>query len=130
MFKGRATEKLTNNLPRVNWKEFTECPYEDLVVPERVHVDAYGNVHLCQGISMGNMWSTPLSILIKNYNAKAHPISGQIINGGPVRLAEEYKIEHEESYIDACHLCFETRKKMIKKFPDLLTPKQVYGSIN
>lgn len=127
MFKGRAVEKLVKDLPRVGWKEFTECPYEDFVNPERVHVDAYGNVHLCQGISMGNMWEIPLSELVKSYNVDKHPISKSINNGGPVALTEQYGVKHDESYIDACHLCFDARKKLIDKFPQYLAPKQVYG---
>lgn len=127
MFKGRAVEKLSAGLPRVNWKEFTECPYEDLVNPERVHVDSYGNVHLCQGISMGNMWKTPLSILVKNYNYMNNPISKPIAEGGPVKLAEELGVQHDDCYIDACHLCFEVRKKLVDKYPEYLAPMQVYG---
>ena len=127
MFKGRAIEKLSAGLPRVNWKEFTECPFEDLVSPERVHVDAFGNVHLCQGISMGNMWKTPLSVLVKNYKIESHPICKFISNGGPIKLTEQYGVIHEDFYIDACHLCFETRKKLIDKFPHFLAPRQVYG---
>jgi len=127
MFRGRAADKLAKDLPRVNWKEFTECQYEELVNPERVHVDAFGNVHICQGIVMGNMWETPLSELVKNYNVNKHPICKYLNEGGPVKLAEEYSVEHEESYVDACHLCYETRKKLIDRFPEYLAPKQVYG---
>lgn len=35
------------------------CPHEDLASRSRVHVDCYGHVHLCQGLSMGNRWKTP-----------------------------------------------------------------------
>jgi len=127
MFKGRAADKLAKDLPRVNWNEFTECPYEELVNPERVHVDAFGNVHICQGISMGNMWKKQLSELVMNYDVNKHPICSLLADGGPVKLTESYKVEHEDSYIDACHLCYETRKKLIDRFPKLLIPKQVYG---
>jgi len=47
LFKGRAAEKLTVGLPLRPCEELTTCPHEDLLSPERVHVDAYGNVHLC-----------------------------------------------------------------------------------
>jgi hypothetical protein len=124
VFRGRAADKLANGLPRVPWDEFTECTREELIHPERVHVDAYGNVHICQGISMGNMWKTPLNELVKNYDAGKHPVTGYLVKGGPT---EYYKIEHENSYIDACHLCFETRKKLLDKFPAYLAPQQVYG---
>jgi hypothetical protein len=88
MFRGRAVEKLMEGLPRRSWEEFTECPYEDLKNPERVHLDAYGNIHLCQGLSMGNMWDAPLSKIVKQYNADSHPICRPLVNGGPALLAK------------------------------------------
>jgi hypothetical protein len=128
MFKGRAVDKLiTDDLPRRNWKEFNECPYEELEKPDRVHLDAYGNVHICQGISIGNMWKTPLSEIIQNYNAKLHPICAPLKKGGPAELCRKFKVEHEEGYIDACHLCYNVRKALLERFPKYLEPKQVYG---
>ncbi|MFX0181593.1 MAG: radical SAM protein [Candidatus Hodarchaeota archaeon] len=128
MFRGRAVEKLINEgLPRKNWKEFNECPHEELEDPGRVHPDPFGNIHLCQGLSIGNMWKTPLSELVRNYNASSHPICGPLLKGGPAQLAREYQVEHEEYYVDACHFCYTTRLALVDKFPEYLTPKQVYG---
>jgi hypothetical protein len=127
MFRGRAVEKLIEGLPRRPWEEFTECPYEDLKNPERVHLDAYGNIHLCQGISMGNMWDTPLSKIVKQYSADSHPICGPLANGGPARLAREYKVQHHGKYVDACHMCYLVRLALLDKFPQYLAPKLVYG---
>lgn len=125
--RGRAAEKLTTGLPRSSWKNFTECPFEDLRNPKRVHIDSFGNVHLCQGLSMGNMWETPLSDLINNYNPEAHPIIGPLIRGGPARLSEEHNVEHEHEYVDACHMCTMICLELIHKFPKYIAPKQVYG---
>jgi hypothetical protein len=127
MFRGRAVEKLSENLPLRPWKELHECPYENLESPSRVHIDPYGNVQICQGISIGNMWITPLSELISNYHPESHPICGPLIRGGPAELAKEAGVKPEKGYIDECHLCYLTRKEIIDKFPDYLTPKQVYG---
>jgi hypothetical protein len=127
MFKGRAVDKLIEGLPTRPWHIFTECPYEDLRSPKRVHLDPYGNVHMCQGISMGNMWQTPLSELINSYDCDSHPIAGPIVKGGPARLAEEYGIEHEEQYVDVCHLCYCLRLALLDRFPEYLAPRQVYG---
>jgi len=93
MFKGRAAHKLADKLTKRGWQEFSECPYENLESPGRVHIDAYGNVHLCQGISMGNLWETPLSMLVKNYSASSHPICKPLAKGGPAELAREYDIK-------------------------------------
>jgi hypothetical protein len=127
MLRGRAVEKLLEGLPRESWETFKECPHEELVTPKRVHLDPYGHVHICQGLSMGNMWETPLSVLITKYDATAHPICGPLVQGGPCLLTKKYGIKHENTYVDACHLCYETRKSLIDKFPLYLAPRQVYG---
>ncbi|MBN1287689.1 MAG: radical SAM protein [Anaerolineae bacterium] len=128
MFKGRAVEKLvTDDLPRRPWDEFTECPYEDFENPGRVHPDPYGHVHLCQGISMGNLWETPLSALARQYDPGAHPVAGPLMRGGPAQLAREYDVPHAAGYVDACHLCYTTRLALLDRFPEVLAPRQVYG---
>ena len=127
MLRGRAVEKLAAGLPRRPWKKFTECPYENLKDPKRVHLDSYGNVQLCQGLSMGNMWRTPLSTLVKEYDADKHPICGPLIRGGPVLLARTYGIKPDERYVDACHFCFLVRRALVDRFQRYLTPRQVYG---
>ena len=95
--------------------------------PRRVHVDSLGNVHLCQGVSMGNMWETPLSRLVREYEPEAHPICGPLIRGGPLALAREHGVPLEPEYVDACHLCFSVRRALLERFPEQLTPPQVYG---
>ncbi|MCX6832555.1 MAG: hypothetical protein NT028_10590 [candidate division Zixibacteria bacterium] len=126
-FRGRAVEKLSEGIPRQSWKNLTTCPHEDLEKPERVHLDAFGNVHLCQGLLMGNVWKTPLTGLIRSYNPHTHPICGPLLKGGPVLLAKEYGIDLEPEYIEECHLCYLVRRALIARFPDLLGPAQVYG---
>jgi MoaA/NifB/PqqE/SkfB family radical SAM enzyme len=127
LIKGRAADKLIEGLQRHPFGKFTRCPHEELVHPERLHIDSFGNVHICQGISMGNMWETPLSTLVKNYDAAQHPVCGPLAEGGPALLAQKYDAEHEEVFVDACHFCFTVRKALIDRFPEYLTPKQVYG---
>ncbi len=127
MFKGRAVEKLTAGLPRRPWEDLLQCPYEELNTPSRVHIDSYGHIHACQGISVGNMFETPLSELINEYNAALHPICAPLLEGGPAALARQYKVKHEESYIDECHFCFLVRRSLTDRFPEYLAPRQVYG---
>jgi MoaA/NifB/PqqE/SkfB family radical SAM enzyme len=127
VFRGRAVEKLLAGLPQRCWEDFTECPYEDLESPKRLHLDAYGNVHVCQGISIGNAWEKPLSEIIKQYDARLHPVCSPLVTGGPALLAREYQVEHEDKYVDACHFCYMMRLKLLNRFPRYLTPKQVYG---
>ena len=127
MFRGRAVEKLVEGLPRRPSEEFTECPYEDLKNPKRVHLDQYGAVHLCQGLSMGNMWETPLSELVKNYDADSHPTCGPLVKGGPALLAKGHNVKHEDKYVDACHFCYLVRLTLLDRFPQCLAPRLVYG---
>ena len=127
LFKGRAAEKLTAGLPRRSINELTTCPHEDLDEPGRVHVDCYGNVHLCQGLSMGNMWTTPLAELVREYDARRHPICGPLVAGGPAELAKEYGVELADDFVDECHYCYTVRKALLDRFPEWLGPRQVYG---
>lgn len=127
MFRGRAVEKLTDGLPLRPWQELRECPHEDLEAPSRVHVDAYGNVQVCQGISIGNMWETPLSDLMAGYRGEAHPICGPLIRGGPARLARALGWTPASGAIDECHLCYLVRRAAAERYPQALAPKQVYG---
>ncbi|MFX0200300.1 MAG: radical SAM protein [Candidatus Hodarchaeota archaeon] len=125
--RGRAAEKFAEGLPTRRRIELKECPYEELANPQRVHIDVYGNVQVCQGISIGNCWNTPFSELVKGYDAQKHPICSPLIRGGPVRLAEEYDLDLKEEYVDECHLCYAARTALLDKFPDFLAPRQVYG---
>ena len=126
-FRGRAVEKLSDNLPLRPWDELCECPYEDLESPSRVHVDPYGNVQICQGISMGNMWKTPLSKIVSQYRSGSHPICSPLLRGGPATLLRELGLSHETGYIDECHFCYLIRRSLIDQFPDILAPRQVYN---
>ena len=55
LYRGRAAELLAPRVAGVAWDRFDLCPWEELQAPERVHVDLYGNLHVCQGISIGNL---------------------------------------------------------------------------
>jgi hypothetical protein len=127
LFKGRAAEKLTVGLPRRHCKELATCPHEELEAPVRVHLDCYGNVHICQGLSMGNMWQTPLSELAAEYDARRHPICGPLLSGGPSALAKAYGLELRDDFVDECHYCYTVRKALVDRFPAYLAPRQVYG---
>jgi hypothetical protein len=126
-FRGRAVDKLSDNLPLRPWEEMRQCPYEDLESPSRVHVDSFGNILICQGISIGNMWQAPLHELIRNYSSQSHPICGPLIRGGPAELAKVLGVKPEPGYIDECHICYLARREAADSFPDFLCPKQVYG---
>jgi hypothetical protein len=58
----------------------------------------------------------------------AHPVIGPLLAGGPAELARRYGLTPKEGYADACHLCYETRLALCERFPDVLTPDQMYGA--
>ena len=127
MYRGRATEKLIKQTRLKPWEQFTACPNENLREPGRVHVDPLGVVHICQGISLGNLFQTPLREICEGYVPEEHPITGPLLRGGPAELVRWYELSCEASYADACHLCFEVRRGLRGEFPDILTPSQMYG---
>jgi MoaA/NifB/PqqE/SkfB family radical SAM enzyme len=127
VFRGRAAQRLVARADHHDWKQFTECPFEDLREPERVHVDALGHVHICQGIAMGNLLQQPLAELFTDYDPAAHPVTGPLIDGGPAELVRRYDLPCRESYCDACHLCDTSRRALRARFPGELAPDQMYG---
>lgn len=130
MYRGRAAAKLAGRAAPRPWTEFTTCPHEELHEPGRVHVDPFGNLHVCQGISLGNMFRTPLREICETYDPDTHPITCALLAGGPAELVRRYGVPHAEGYADACHLCYEARRALRARFPEILTPEQMYGVPN
>ncbi|MBN2304865.1 MAG: hypothetical protein JXQ72_10330 [Anaerolineae bacterium] len=127
IYRGRAAEKLAGRADHHPWDGFTDCPYENLREPGRIHVDPFGEVQICHGISLGNVFETPLSDICATYDPDAHLITGPILAGGPVELVRRYDVAHREQYADACHLCDDVRRTLRPRFPVILKPDQMYG---
>jgi MoaA/NifB/PqqE/SkfB family radical SAM enzyme len=127
VFRGRAVEKLSGRADRFPWQTYTECPFEDLEDPGRVHIDPLGYVHICQGISIGNLFKTPLAQMFADYRPETHPITGPLQRGGPAELVRRHEVDCRQGYCDACHLCYEARQSLRTRFPDQLAPGQMYG---
>ena len=127
LYRGRAAELLASRVPSTPWQQFTVCPWEDLRHPERVHVDPFGHLHICQGISIGNLLERPLTEILADYRPDEHAIVGPLLDGGPAEIVRRYELAHEEGYADHCHLCYESRSALRSRFPDILTPDQMYG---
>ena len=127
MYRGRAFEKLAAKAKKKPWREFTKCPYENFEKQTRVHIDPFGYVYVCQGISIGNAWQKPFSRVIEEYTPHENPILEPLIRGGPVALVEKFDLSHDVAYADACHLCFAARCLLRERYPDILTPDRMYG---
>jgi hypothetical protein len=127
MYRGRAAKMLAEKATSHPWEGFDSCPHEDLRESGRAHLDPLGNIHICHGISIGNVFETPLKEICENYNADAHPICRLLLAGGPAALVTEYNLPHASHYADACHLCYEARTALRERFPQYLKPDQMYG---
>lgn len=128
LFRGRAAVVLASCVAAQPWDQFSECPWEDLRQPERVHVDPFGHLHICQGISIGNLLERPLVEIMANYDPDEHPIVGPLLTGGPAEIVRRYNLAHEDGYADHCHLCYESRLALRQRFADVLAPDQMYGA--
>ncbi len=126
MYRGRAAVKLASQTTLYPTRLFTSCPHENLEDPGRVHVDPFGNLHICQGIVLGNLLRTPLKEICDSFDPLNHPILGPLLAGGPLLLADQYSVPRSDYYADACHLCYETRKLLRARFADILAPDQMY----
>lgn len=128
VFRGRAARRLTSRADKHPWEQFTECPFENLRDPGRVHLDALGYVHICQGIALGNLLQRPLRDIFSAYDPSAHPVTGPLLDGGPAELVRRYDLPCRESYCDACHLCDTARHALRGRLPEVLAPDQMYGA--
>lgn len=126
MYRGRASQLVTRAALHP-WDGFAECPHEDLREPGRIHLDPLGNLHICQGVVIGNMFEKSLRQICEEYDADSHPICGPLLAGGPAALVTAYNLPHASDYADACHLCYEARTTLRARFPELLAPDQMYG---
>ncbi len=127
MYRGRAAKMLVEKATSHPWERFDSCPHENLREPGRVHLDPLGNLHICQGLVIGNLFEKPLKQICEEYDADVHPICGPLLAGGPAALVAEHNVPHASHYADACHLCYEARSTLRERFPQLLTPDQMYG---
>ncbi|MHC4550772.1 MAG: radical SAM protein [Planctomycetota bacterium] len=128
MFRGRAVDRLAAGLPRQPASAFRTCPHERLDRPARVHVDPLGFVHVCQGITIGNVFARPLADIVRRYDPAPHPIVGPLLEGGPCALARTLAFAPDATgYVDACHLCFLVRRQARADGHAHLDPAFVYA---
>jgi hypothetical protein len=126
MYRGRAAVKLAPTATLYPTRLFSTCPHENLENPGRVHIDPFGNLHICQGIIIGNLFEKTIPEICSGYHPHEHPILGPLLEGGPLRLAQQHHITYAEYYADACHLCYETRIMLRERYPAILAPDQMY----
>jgi hypothetical protein len=95
--------------------------------PSRIHLDPFGNVFVCQGISIGNAWVEPLAKILADYAPESDPIVGPLLRGGPAELVRQHELDGIDSGVDHCEVCFTARRRLLDRFDACLRPRQVYG---
>ncbi len=112
-----------------DWKQLTDCS-ESLRDPSRVHIGPGGEIHLCQGLLIGeSMEEKRIKNIFDGYRPKRNPLISNLIEGGPAALARfawRYGWRPRSSYADGCQLCFEVRSLLRERFPLFLGPAVVY----
>lgn len=127
-YRGRAADKLiTENHPMKPWETFDECPDEDFDDLGRAHLDPFGNLYTCQGVTIGNLNNRSLQDILTAYDPTSEPIIGPLRRGGPAALVRAFDLPLRGEYADACHLCYLARQMLRERFPNQLAPAQVYG---
>lgn len=126
-YRGRAAAKLAGQVYGHPWQSFTQCPYENLLDPGRLHLDPLGWLHLCQGLVIGNLFEEKLSAILQRFERQKDPLIQALLSGGPVELAQKLSFVPQERYADACHLCYSVRAARREVYPQILAPAQMYG---
>lgn len=127
-FRGRAAANLAPKAEGKAWKSLNSCPEEPPDI-SRVHIDSFGNVQFCQGITLGNVWKRSIGDIMSEFDPDCHPLIGPLIRGGPISLAKELGIRPKRTYADECHMCYDIRCVLRRRgrFKSILTPDQAYG---
>jgi hypothetical protein len=145
MCKGRAAVELAPGRADRPPDTLVTCPYEDFSAPGRAHLGCDGELQICQGISVGNVFAGAggdekaagdaggpraggLAAVLNAYDPARRPVVAEILSGGPWALAQTYGHTPQRAlYADECHLCYETRFALRERFPHVLAPAQCYG---
>ncbi|MBN2486505.1 MAG: hypothetical protein JXB34_11080 [Bacteroidales bacterium] len=117
-------------IPRGHCTELNTClgqrsPFN----PAMVWIDPYGNVMVCYGIIIGNVYQQPFNEIIGHYNAAGHPVLKLLAEEGPAALYEmavSNGTDMPESYFDECDLCYQSRAALRKLYPQLFGPHECY----
>lgn len=127
--RGRAADSSACASPEKDWRALSTC-HATFGGDSRVHIGPFGEIHLCQGLLLGeDAREKPLADIFASFDPARHPICSALGEGGPAalaRFAADYGFKPSERYTDSCQLCFEARRHLQPYFPDLLGPAEVY----
>ncbi len=97
--------------------------------PAMVWIDPYGNVMICYGVIIGNVYEKPFNKILEDYSPESSVVLNKLATVGPkglYNLAIEKGIKMPGKYFDECDLCYQSREKLYGQFPEVLGPKECY----
>jgi len=59
-----------------------------------VHIDPLGEVHVCDGIAMGNVFERSLREILRKCRPESDPVLGPLLAGSPAELARRHRVRH------------------------------------
>jgi hypothetical protein len=131
---GRAADNLVEDMEKPSLLPSGTCrlPYwlgNEIHDPKAIEIDFNGNVTLCPGICIGNLKTQSLTNVLRNYAPEKHPFLHILAQEGPIgltRMVTEFGIKINQRFVDECHLCYEMRQKLQRRFPSYLAPSSCY----
>ncbi len=74
-------------------------------------------------------WLKPLAGSVDDLSISSDAYHGSHVGLNHPEIVRRYDLPHEDGYADHCHLCYTARSALRERFPDVLTPDQMYGTI-
>lgn len=119
MFVGRAAESLVKYVKKKPLSEVLNEKCQGgwaggtLTSPLGVDVDEFGLVSICPRLKIGDTRQKSLREILENYDYRDHTVIATLHDSGMkglYKLASESGFVPRRSYVNGCHLCYETRK--------------------
>lgn len=97
--------------------------------PAMVWIDPYGNVMICYGLCIGNLYQDSLADIITQYDARQNPISQALAQDGPkalFKMAKEVGKKVSKKFYDECDICYQMRCLLKEDYKEVLKPDECY----
>ncbi|MBU1535965.1 4Fe-4S cluster-binding domain-containing protein [Myxococcota bacterium] len=121
-FMGRAADHIPEDMSLWEPDDLDVCPHLNLSDPTYLYLDPGGNLHLCPGIILHNIFMGHIRQYFRDFDSEKHPVIGPLLRGGPPQLAKAFNIPISGGFADQCHLCFHVRRQAAAVHPHLFPP--------
>jgi hypothetical protein len=135
-FNGRAAAKISpivsagRGLPEDTCMAVPWWLHGELDTLELLILDAEGFLSKGCGIAIANINDTPVSQILRTFDARQHPIFSVLMETGPRGFlveAQSLGYTRKADYADKCHLCQEVREVLQCRYPEYLVPGQHFA---